>query len=205
MHWARDTLQGKCDWIASIRLHSMKASFLSFAAQTGESDSDRAVQGHHKLGSVALYGRDDVPRCFAFAAKCLAKVPERMAGCHGIGDIVGASCAVSRFCRSFGFAVARGRLEAAICCFLPAGAPGCLGASPSSQVLVDAALTVAEDFAPALPSAAGAVASPLPTAGASPQPALPGPCEVSEAESEDLGSPERSVSFLRPAVGMFFI
>ena len=62
--------------------------------------------------------------------------------------------------------------------------------SPSSQVLVDAAPTVAEDFAPALPSAAGAVASPLPTAGASPQPALPGPCEVSEAESEDLGSPE---------------
>ena len=55
-----DQLGGRTDWIEGISLHSMKATMLSFALQTSQGDAARAVQGHHKMGSIALYGRDDI-------------------------------------------------------------------------------------------------------------------------------------------------
>ena len=57
--WSQEIGLASEQWIAGLSLHSLKATFLSYGAQTNQSEQDRAVQGHHKLGSVALYGRDD--------------------------------------------------------------------------------------------------------------------------------------------------
>ena len=46
--------------IKSFTLHSMKCTFLSFAAQLQQTDASRAAQGHHAHGSIHLYARDDV-------------------------------------------------------------------------------------------------------------------------------------------------
>ena len=57
--WSEEIGLASTQWISGLSLHSLKATFLSYGAQTNQSEQDRAVQGHHKLGSVALYGRDD--------------------------------------------------------------------------------------------------------------------------------------------------
>ena len=63
LKWLRKFLAGLglgAELSSSYTLRSAKASLLSWMNQLLLSPSLRAMQGHHKVDSVALYGRDDV-------------------------------------------------------------------------------------------------------------------------------------------------
>lgn len=55
--------------ISMFTLHSLKNTFLSFAAQLSASPDSRAAQGHHAHGSVVVYSRDDVFPALALQAQ----------------------------------------------------------------------------------------------------------------------------------------
>ena len=60
---------------SNLTLHSLKVTVLSAALQLRLPEDDRRVQGHHKLSSTRLYGRDDTRR-----SGCTATRPGSFSG-----------------------------------------------------------------------------------------------------------------------------
>ena len=178
--WSEEIGLASTQWISGLSLHSLKATFLSYGAQTNQSEQDRAVQGHHKLGSVALYGRDDclpalrlqraVVSCFSKGWRAQTPLQRGLLTLQEPPVVLPAS----------DFAL---RLDLSQVHWLLRFDSGQCLAEDSELSTMPAEVMVT---APPSPSSdAPVVADALPVTSVAPAPG-----DVSEAESEDLGQPD---------------